>query len=256
MDEKDPKSTLPIYKIRAFKATDDLASCLKFHEGHTQVLSSYGIENLNTAQPDWFTDDNVYVISVEDSTGKHVGGLRVHKYVGTECEMPLIDALKDIEPEIENLFLSSLPRGTAEVCGLWNAKEVFGMGFSALLCICSAVITGSIGLRDLYCFSAPYTEKMIKTNGCINVTWIGNGGKYNYPTEQYISSILQNPDVFKLDHAEPYKKERIHSLMEEPIQTFEETWPRGKFLVQYEMIKKLDWRRHAEEVDSKKEATS
>ncbi len=238
-------STLPQYKIRAFKATDDYVSCLKFHEGHNQVLQNYGIENLNTAQPDWITDDCVYVISVEDDKGKCVGGLRVHKYTGPHCSMPLIDALKDIDHRVEKLFLDSLPLGTAEVCGLWNAKEVYGMGFSALLCICSAVITGSIGLRNLYCFSAPYTEKMIKTNGCINVTSVGNNGKFNYPTEQYVSSILCNPDVFLLEHAEPYKKERIRSLMEHPIQDYIEEWPRGKFMVHYEMIKQLDWRKEA-----------
>ncbi len=243
--QSEEPTKLPHYRIRAFKATDDYEACVKFHEGHTKVLSDYGIENLNTAQPGWITDDCVYVITVEDQEGNHVGGLRVHKYTGPQCEMPLIDALRHIDNRVEGLFLDSLPDGTAEVCGLWNAKEVFGMGFSALLCICSAVVTGSIGLRNLYCFSAPYTEKMIKTNGCINVTTVGNNGKFNYPTEKFVSSILCNPDVFKLEHAEPYKKERILSLMEEPNQDYVEQWPKGKFLVTYEMIKKLDWRKEA-----------
>lgn len=241
----DKPDKMPVYRIRAFKATDDYESCLKFQEGHTQVLQNFGIENLNTTEPGWMTDENVYVISVEDENGHYVGGLRVHKYIGPECDVPLIEALADIDERVVKLFTDSLPEGTAEVCGLWNSKEVYGMGFSALLCICSAVITGSIGLRNLYCFSAPYTEKMIKTNGCINVTSVGNEGKFNYPTEQYVSSILCNPDVFKLEHAEPYKRDRIRSLMEEPIQEYVETWPRGNFLVKYEMLKKLDWRKEA-----------
>lgn len=256
MENLGLQNELPKYRIRAFKATDDLESCLKFHEGHTQVLADFGIQNLNTAQPSWIENDNVYVITVQNELGVHVGGIRVHKYTGPESEIPLINALKEIDPRVEKLFIDSLPEGTAESCGLWNATEVFGMGFSALLVICSAVVASSINLRNLYCFAAPYTEKMIKSNGCITVTSVGNEGKFNYPTEEYISSVLFNPDLFKLEHAEPYKKERIHSLMEFPIQTFEETWPKGKFLVNYEMIKKIDWRKESGVLSSREKDIS
>lgn len=233
-EREENTNALPKYTIRGFKATDDYESCMQFYNGHTQVLADYGIENLNTAQPEWITNENVYVITATDENGEVVGGLRVHKYAGDQ-NIPLIDALKDIEPKIIELFEDSLPLSTAEVCGLWNARRVFGRGISPLLCFCSVVVVKSLGLKDFYCFSAPYTEKMIKTNGLINVATIGDNGKFNYPTEEYISIVLINPNVDKLEYAEEFNKSRILSLFDNPNQTFIEHGGRTDIEVTYSL---------------------
>ncbi|HEY8403864.1 MAG TPA: hypothetical protein VIK71_04570 [Flavobacteriales bacterium] len=233
-EREESPETLPKYTIRAFKATDDYEACMEFYKGHTQVLADYGIKNLNTAQPEWITNDNVYVVIATDESGEVVGGLRVHKYAGDQ-NIPLIDALKDIEPRIIDLFEASLPLSTAEVCGLWNSRKVFGKGISPLLCFCSVVVVKKIGLKDFYCFSAPYTEKMIRTNGLINIESIGDKGRFNYPTEQYISIVLYNPDVDKLEYAHEYNKSRILSLYENPNQTFIEQGGRTKIEVTYSL---------------------
>ena len=223
------------FVIKAFQAVSDVESSLKFFEGHNSVLIEYGIKNLNTARPDWIDDPNVYVVNAYDSEGTVVGGLRVHKYVG-QRNLPLINALEELDPRIMTLFESSLPKGTAEVCGLWNSKKIFGQGLSPILCMCSVAVVTSVGLDDFYCFSAPYTEKMIKTNGCVLVEGLGKDGKFNYPTEEFVSSVLYNPDVHKLEFAEEYNVERINSLRCSPHQIAEERSPRGTFHVQFELL--------------------
>ncbi|MDZ4821995.1 MAG: hypothetical protein SH856_00880 [Flavobacteriales bacterium] len=222
------------FRIRAFRAIEDHGSCQKFYEGHVGVLSEYGITNLRTSESKWLNDENVWVVLAEDMEGNTVGGLRIHKYTGQQS-IPLIEALVELDPKIVNSFDKARPEGTAEVCALWNAKKVLGKGISPLLCMCSVVIVRRIGLKSFYCFSAPYTEKMIKTNGCIDLEEVGDKGRFHYPSEKYISIVLFNPDVGKLEFAAAFNKSRIQSLCSQPEQTFNETSARGDFLVKYDL---------------------
>lgn len=225
----------PRFRIRAFRSIDDEKAAFAFYHGHTQVLSDYGIENLNTAKPSWITDPNVYAIIAYDSENQVVGGLRVHVYSGQK-EIPLIDALEELDPGIVELFEATLPQGTAEVCGLWNSKKVFGKGLSPTLCMASVAVAANLGIKNFFCFSAPYTEKMIKSNGCVLVESVGNGGKFHYPTEEFVSSVLFNPDVEKLEFADPYNFTRIKSLISQPHQISEELSPRGPFRVRFDLL--------------------
>ncbi|MFM7815079.1 MAG: hypothetical protein ACKO66_11230, partial [Flavobacteriales bacterium] len=149
--------------------------------------------------------------------------------------VPLIDALEEVEPRIRDILSRNLPKATAEVCGLWNSKRVFGKGLSALLCICSVVIARRVDLFDFYCFSAPYTEKMIKTNGLIDLKEIGDEGKFNYPTEEFVSKVLYHPSIFTLELAESFNKDRIISLSSNPNQTLLEKSPRSNYWVEYDL---------------------
>jgi hypothetical protein len=227
-------SETPKYYLRAFRAVNDREESLKFFHGHTKVLTDYGIKNLNTAEPGWLSDPGVYVINAYDNEQEVVGGLRIHIFDGSRS-LPVIDALKDLDPRIQDVFDRTLPEGTAEVCGLWNAKKIFGKGISPLLCIGSVVIVTQLQLNNFFCFSAPYTEKMIKTNGLIDVTEIGREGKFNYPTEEFVSTVLFHPDVERLEHAHPYNRDRIKTLTHYKSQVLPEKNPREEFMVSYEL---------------------
>ena len=52
-------------RIRAFRAIDDLETCLKFVSGHRRVLSIYGIENITTNTEDWMFNPGIFVVVVE-----------------------------------------------------------------------------------------------------------------------------------------------------------------------------------------------
>jgi hypothetical protein len=222
------------YFLKAFRAVDDEAASLLFFDGHLAVLTDYGIENLNTARPSWLTDPNVYVINIYDKAGLVVGGLRIHIYTGTN-ELPIIDALFPDEPRIKEVFDATLPKGTAEVCGLWSSKRVFGRGLSPVVCMSSVVIVSLLNFDDFFCFSAPYTEKMIRGNGCIPFEGIGAKGRFNYPTEEFVSVVLYNPSISKLEFADPYIASRIRSLIENPVQFHDEPSPRGAVRVKFDL---------------------
>lgn len=222
------------YYLKAFRAIENEVESLKFFDGHLAVLTEYGILNLNTSKPSWLTDPDVYVINIYDRSEDVVGGIRVHLFLGNS-EMPLVNALIELDPRIQTIFESSLPKGTAEVCGLWSARRIFGKGLSPVVGMSAVVLVYLLGFDNFYCFSAPYTEKMIRSHGCIRLESIGNKGRFNYPTEEFVSVVLFNPSIAKLEYADQYIAERIRSLIANPDQIHDEPSPRGQIKIKFDL---------------------
>ena len=123
-------------RIRAFRAIDDLKTCLKFIEGHRRVLAIYGIENITTNTDDWIYNPAIFVIVVESLDGKKMfGGARVQAANGI-TPLPIEEATGEMDSKIYDA-----QDGTAELSGLWNSKEVAGLGIGSLFPTrCSGVI--------------------------------------------------------------------------------------------------------------------
>ena len=51
--------------IRAFRAIDDIETCLKFVAGHQKVLENHGIYNVTSSSHQWMYSPSVFVIVVE-----------------------------------------------------------------------------------------------------------------------------------------------------------------------------------------------
>jgi hypothetical protein len=223
------------YHIQAFKAIDNPQACNRFFDGHTGVLTELGIKNLNSAQPSWMTDSQVYVLTATDEDDEVVAGLRIHRFTSAQQTLPLVDAIGPQDPKIKDVIEQTLPQGTAEACGLWSAKKVFGKGLTPLLCIAAIPVMRHIGLTNFFCFAAPYTEKMIKTNGLIEVEEVGDMGRLPYPTKDFISVVLRNPDIETMAFAEAYNRERVFDLIADPVQMKMESCPRGLLEVNYDL---------------------
>lgn len=235
MADESTNEIVGSFTFKAFFAVDDKEASLRFQNGHTQVLIDAGITNLTSNEPIWIHDPNVLVLSIYDHNDDVVGGLRVQRFDGTHS-LPIIDALEDQVPEINSVFQETLPNGTAEICGLWSAKKVFGKGLSPVLCRCSVQMVSTLNLLDFYCLSAPYTEKMIKSMGCVVFHKNEQEWRFPYPTEKFMSAVLYCPDITTLDFADSTNKERIFSLMRDPIQEFIEPGPRGSLEIRFELL--------------------
>ena len=55
-------------KIRVYNTISNIDACKRFADGHTEILSSYGIKKVTSANTDWFYDSNVFLIMVESIT--------------------------------------------------------------------------------------------------------------------------------------------------------------------------------------------
>ncbi len=87
-------------RIRAFRATDDPETCLKFIEGHRRVLSIYGLEKVTTNTDAWMYNPAIFVIVVESLDGQKLyGGARVQAADGI-MPLPIEEATGEMDPKV------------------------------------------------------------------------------------------------------------------------------------------------------------
>src|ERR1700710_2144535 len=87
-------------RIRAFRATDDSETCLKFILGHQKVLENHGIYNVTSSVVEWMYSPSVFVIVVESLDGTRLyGGARVHAADG-KFPLPIESATGEMDPRV------------------------------------------------------------------------------------------------------------------------------------------------------------
>jgi len=221
--------------FRAFRAVDELETCVRFLEGHVKVLEDYGITNITTNNALWMTNPAIYAIVAESPDGKEIyGGIRVHVADG-RTPLPLEAAIGRMDKRVCEIIKSYLDSGTGELCGLWNSKKVAGYGLSLLLIRAGISIVTKINLNSLFTICADYTMPMVKRVGFTVEDSIGKNGDFVYPNENYIAKVLRKMNAISLDTAEEYDKERIINLRDNPLQTFFELGPKGELEIEYKL---------------------
>lgn len=222
--------------IRAFRAVDDYDACEKFMLGHRRVLENIGIHKLTSSKDDWMVNPAVFVTIVEsEDRSKVYGGARVNVAGGTQ-PLPLEEATGYLDPSVYDIVKQHAITGTGEICGLWNSREVAGMGIgSVFLTRACAAICSQIGLQTLFGLAAPYTVKMAQNVGYEILENVGNNGTFYYPKLDLIATALVLEDVKTLIKAEPFEHERIFSLRAQPNQQTKEVLRKKELEIQYSL---------------------
>ncbi|OSZ78612.1 hypothetical protein CAP35_10280 [Chitinophagaceae bacterium IBVUCB1] len=217
--------------IKAFRAPDDKLSCHKFVDGHMKVLKIYGITMITSANVEWFEDPDTYVILVESEDGEKVyGGARV-QVAGGRYQLPIEKAVKDMDTSVHDAVKDYATRGTAEFCGLWNSREVAGLGIGSMYLGRAAVaITEQLRLTTMFGLCAPATVKNSARVGFEIATFLGNNGTFYYPKEDLIATAVIINDTENLPTAETEEREIIFDLRKQPFQHKYETGPKGRTL--------------------------
>ncbi|MBN9297629.1 MAG: hypothetical protein J0I41_11485 [Filimonas sp.] len=204
-------------RIRAFRATEDPETCLKFIEGHKKVLTIYGIENITTNTNDWMYNPAIFVIVVEslDKT-KLYGGARVQCADGIH-PLPIEEATGKMDPKIFDVVRYYAQFGAAELSGLWNSKEVAGFGIGSLFPSRVAVaIAEQIGVEVMFSLCSPTTVRFKDWIGGELLTEVGNQGTFYYPKIDLIATALFTKDAIRLPLAHPKERDKIFYLREHP----------------------------------------
>ena len=223
--------------IRAFKAIDDYESSMKFVEGHKAVLENVGVKEVTSSNNEWVYDPNVVVILIESGDRKKIfGGSRVH-IANDEKPLPLVDATIDIDPKVVDVVEKQKPKGTGEICGLWNSLEVAGYGVGSVYAIRSAIsILPALNLSTCFALCSPFTASLVNRNyGTIVETSIGNNGTFYYPKIDLLATIVFLQDAIGLNGVRESEKEIINSLRKTPNQEVEEQGIKGKVHVTYNL---------------------
>lgn len=214
---------------------------MKFAEGHHNVLKSYGVTQVTSADLSWLSNPDVYVIIVETTAGQRVlGGTRIH-VANENFPLPMEGALGVIDPRVCQLVAEQRARGVGELCGLWTAKEATGQGLSILLTDAGVAEAGialaqQLELASLYVLCAPWTMKMASNAGFTIVEAVGNKGTFMYPMPDLLATLLVIDDIDTLARATPEERERIYDLRRNPKQTKVEYGPKGKLEVEYDLF--------------------
>lgn len=220
--------------IRLFKATNDLASCQRFAEGHANVLRDYGVTKVTSAKNNWFYNPGAYVVVVEDKeTGELYGGERIH-LSNPEFPLPIEDAVGIVDLKVFDLIKSHREKGvTGELCGLWNSKVIAGKGISILLTKVGVAIANLLNMSSLFVLCAPYTVTMCQKAGFEIEESIGNMGTFYYPKLDLIATSLVVNDLKKLPYADAEFRKQILEIVNEPFHKGTEIGPKGSVEVEY-----------------------
>ena len=205
-------------RIRAFRAPDDISSSVKFHQGHSEVLSSYGLK-LTSANPSWIEDQDCYVVLVESLDGtQSYGGARIQ--ISTpEIQLPLESAIGYLEPRIYDVVKVLRPEGTAEICGLWNSAVVAGMGIGSTFSIrCAFAVAGSLNIKSMFALCSPYTYRMAASFGFLKMRELGTDGVLPYPSEKQVAIVTFQDDVKLMNNASEAERTFIFNLRTNPSQ--------------------------------------
>jgi hypothetical protein len=228
--------------LRAFRAVDDYETCQKFMLGHRSVLENIGVHKLSSAKDEWMVSPGVFVIIVESQDKTKVyGGARVHVADGV-LQLPIEEATGYLDSNIYSIVKEHATHGTGEICGLWNSREVAGMGIgSVFLTRACVIISSQICLQSLFALCAPYTIKMAQMVGYHIMEEIGNKGTFYYPKLDLLATSMLLDDVNTLRLADPAERNKIFSLRKNPNQLRTEILRDKEIVLDYHLeIPKLD----------------
>jgi hypothetical protein len=204
-----------MFRLIAFKAINDPIRCGKFIEGHRQVLESIGVKKVTSAKEDWVNNPDVIVVIVEsEEDGKVYGGARIHK-ANKEFPLPMVEAIEGLDSSIKEVINKDLDAGTGEVCGLWNSRQISGLGIGAIFMskACLA-LTPKLGLTSLYALFAPTTVKLGLMMGYEILTQVGNNGTFYYPKLDLIATAMKLHDAINLPLTSQEHRESIFQIRE------------------------------------------
>lgn len=221
--------------FRSFTAIKDQETCEEYLHGHVQVLQDYGITNITTNNRHWMSLPNVHGIVAIDEEGKIVGGVRVHIADGVH-PLPVEKAVGYMDPKVASVINEYFDEGTGELCGLWNAKSVAGIGISLFLVRAGIAIVNQIRLASLFTICGDYTMPMVTRVGFVVEDSLGNNGEFIYPKDSYIARVLRKMNAETLETADEYDRNRIFDLRNNPIQHTIEPGPKGDVDIDYKIL--------------------
>lgn len=229
-------NTTPVVRLRAFRAIDDPDACALFVEGHKHVLTSIGVEKVTSSKNEWTINPAAFVLIVESLDKKKVyGGARIHVSGGTE-PLPIEQATGMLDASIYDLVWQYAQKGTGEICGLWNSREIAGYGIGSIFLTRAAVaISTQIGLQSLFALCAPYTVKLAEAVGYQIEYSIGNKGTFYYPKLDLLATTMILDDVASLKFADDEDKQAILQLRNNPNQVKIEELRKKKIEINYDL---------------------
>lgn len=224
-------------KVKVFSAVDDKAATEKYLEGYQKVLEAYGVPKVTSAQNNWTSNPKAYIILItNEDESKILAGARIQVRT-PESPMPLEMAIAILDERIYPYVNEIGHYNVAEFCGLYNSKEVAGLGIgSIMLGRIGVAITNQLGIKNLMALCSPATLRNCLKVGFELIRSIGNEGTLYYPREDLVASALIIKDIHNLPLANPAEREEIFKLRATPQGQDLLTGPKGDVGFNYDLV--------------------
>lgn len=222
--------------IRVVRAITNMEVTEKYIDGHYRVLETYGVTKVTSADRSWVNNPNVYLLLVEMAeTGRIVGGGRIQMR-SENFPLPLEGAIFEKDASIVDFMSQFNDLEVAEYCGLWNSREIAGYGIGSIYLIRIGVALASfLNLKNLMAFCSPVIVKKAESVGFEIITSLGEEGKFLYPKEGLIATIMEIKDVNDIPTAVDEEKDFIFNLRTHPVQFKKDTSRRGDLEISYDL---------------------
>jgi hypothetical protein len=224
-------------KIRVVRAVSSLDITERYIEGHFNVLETYGVTKVTSADRSWVNNPNVYLLLVESMDGENriLGGGRI-QLRNTNFPLPLEGAIFEKDVKIVEYMKKYKDLEVAEYCGLWNSREVSGFGLGSIYLIRIGVaITSFLNLKCLMAFCSPYTVKNSQSVGFEIIYGLGDNGSFLYPKEGLVATIMEIQDVTNLPLSVPVEKKYIDNLRNNPKQISLDESSKGPLEIHFDL---------------------
>ena len=183
-------------KIKSFKASDDVLSCIDFFEGYGKVLNKINSSFANYQQ--WFGSEHVYGV-VAKHNEQIIGGLLLFYPENSPISFPfeklIIGTVSNHQLKTKNLIP---PR--AEIFAVWNSETASGWGLSYFLLKAGLCLAQHLKIEKTYYLIAEYNIRLAERLGLEPVKYNG-AGVYNIlktsfsETKVYIYVFDSNPET-------------------------------------------------------------
>lgn len=222
--------------IRVVRAITDMETTEKYIDGHYKVLETYGVTKVTSADRSWVNNPHVYLLLVElAESGRIVGGGRIQMR-SENFPLPLEGAILEKDVSIVEFMSQFNDLEVAEYCGLWNSREIAGYGIGSIYLIRIGVALASfLGLKNLMAFCSPVIVKKAESVGFEIITSLGDEGRFLYPKEGLIATIMEIKDVNNIPTAIEEEKDFIFNLRAEPVQFKKDTSRKGDLEISYDL---------------------
>ena len=223
-------------RVRIIKANEDPEATEKYILGHFKVLETYGVTKVTSADTAWRADPNVYLVLVEAIDDKRIlGGARI-QLNSIAYPLPLVEATKELDKRILDYMSPFGLLEVAELCGLWNSKEVAGYGIGSIyLGRVGVAISSQLDVKRLVAFCSPATLRNCYKVGFKIITTLGENGKFFYPKEGLIATALEITDLVELQHAHPEDRDYIFNLRQNLTHLSQESGPKGSMDIEFDL---------------------
>lgn len=204
-------------------------------EAHACVLKEYGITNVTSNNSQWMYDPNTYCIIAFTPEEQMVGGIRI-QISDEKTPLPVEVAIGKMDDKIYKIVRDlRVNGGVGELCALWNAKSVAGIGLSVLLTRAGIAVTDQLSIQTLVGICADYTLKMFQQVGFVVDNSLGMNGEFPYPNPNYTARVLGIMNAASLETAAPHDKMRMRSIRQSHQQQYDEEGPKGTITVDYHL---------------------